>query len=116
MDDLYKSKKLSPQAEDSLVKKLRNAFNHCSLMNKNNKDSSMEEKSDLEKFLKSESLQKTDKKENNWGQLNEKLSSALQTWEDLSASVETKLSPDEEQLQEIKKLLKDLQTRIDEFR
>ena len=85
-------------------------------MNKNNKDSSMEEKSDLEKFLKSESLQKTDKKENNWGQLNEKLSSALQTWEDLSASVETKLSPDEEQLQEIKKLLKDLQTRIDEFR
>ncbi len=55
------------------------------------------------------------KKKNNWNQLNNKLSSALKTWEDVSHSVGEKLSPDEQQLQEIKKLLKDLQSRIDEF-
>lgn len=102
VDNLYKSKKLSSQAEDSLVKEERNAFNCYSLMNKSTKDSGKR-------------ASESRKRKNNWDQLNNKLSSALKTWEDLSHSVGSKLSPDEEQLQEIKKLLKDLQSRMDEF-
>ena len=53
---------------------------------------------------------------NNWSLLNNNLSSALKTWDELTHETIGKVSPDEEKLQEIKKILKDLQKRIDEFR
>ncbi len=52
----------------------------------------------------------------NWSQLNQNLSTALKTWDELSLSQNSQLSPDEEQLREIKKILKDLQSRINEFK
>ncbi len=47
--------------------------------------------------------------------LNSDLRSALDTWEVLTEEVSAKVSPQEEQLDEVKKLLKDLKKKLSEF-
>lgn len=60
-----------------------------------------------------------DKKESSrkslFGNLNQDLKQALNTWDTLSEQVVNKRSPDEEQLQEVKRLLGELQSKLKEF-
>lgn len=50
-----------------------------------------------------------------FGRLNQDLKDALNSWETLSEEMGTKLSPEEEQLQEVKRLLSDLKSKLSEF-
>lgn len=50
-----------------------------------------------------------------WLQLNSDVSSALGYWNDITEKYDGKISKDQEQLQEIKCLLKDLQKKIKVF-
>ncbi|MEN0057415.1 MAG: hypothetical protein AAGB31_01165 [Bdellovibrio sp.] len=47
--------------------------------------------------------------------LNEDLRQALDTWDTLSEEMSNKLSPEEEQLMEVKKLLGELKSKLKEF-
>lgn len=47
--------------------------------------------------------------------LKQALSQALDSWETLTEQVSKKRSPDEEQLQEVKKLLGELKSKLNEF-
>lgn len=47
--------------------------------------------------------------------LNQDLKHALNTWDSLAEEVHHKLSPAEEQIQEVKKLLSELKTKLNEF-
>lgn len=47
--------------------------------------------------------------------INTDLKSALDTWEVLSENMATKVSPEEEQLHEVKRLLLDLKNKISQF-
>lgn len=47
--------------------------------------------------------------------LNQDLKQALNSWDSLGEEVQHKLSPAEEQLQEVKKLLNELKTKLHEF-
>ena len=47
--------------------------------------------------------------------INSDLKSALDTWEVLTEKVATKVSPEEEQLHEVKRLLQDLKNKISQF-
>ncbi|HEY1079338.1 MAG TPA: hypothetical protein VGE46_04545 [Bdellovibrio sp.] len=50
-----------------------------------------------------------------FGNLNQDLKEALNSWDTLSETMSTKKSPDEEQLQEVKRLLGELQSKLKEF-
>lgn len=50
-----------------------------------------------------------------FGRLNQDLKDALNSWETLSEEMSHKLSPEEEQLQEVKRLLSDLKSKLSEF-
>ncbi len=50
-----------------------------------------------------------------FGNLNSDLQSALNTWEVLTEQMANKMSPEEEQLQEVKKLLGELKSKLAEF-
>lgn len=60
-----------------------------------------------------------DKKESSrkslFGNLNQDLKQALNTWDTLSEQMVNKRSPEEEQLQEVKRLLGELQSKLKEF-
>lgn len=47
--------------------------------------------------------------------LNQDLKQALHSWDSVSEEVQNKKSPDEEQLQEVKKLLSELKSKLNEF-
>ena len=55
------------------------------------------------------------KKKSLFGNLNSDLRSALDTWEVLTEQAVTKVSPDEAQLKEVKKLLGELKSKLAEF-
>ena len=50
-----------------------------------------------------------------WNHIQNDLQSALSTWEDLSAKVNVKLMPDQEQLQQIKNLLIEITLQMESF-
>lgn len=50
-----------------------------------------------------------------FGNLNHDLKNALDTWETLTEEMTNKVSPEEEQLQEVKKLLGELKSKLKEF-
>lgn len=50
-----------------------------------------------------------------FGRLNQDLQDALSTWDTLSEEMSTKLSPEEEQLREVKRLLSELKSKLNEF-
>lgn len=50
-----------------------------------------------------------------FGNLNSDLKSALDTWDVLTEQMAHKVSPEEEQLQEVKKLLSELKSKLAEF-
>jgi len=50
-----------------------------------------------------------------WDHINSDLKSALDTWEDLTDKMANKLSPEEEQLQEIKSILGSLKDKLKAF-
>ncbi|KYG62483.1 hypothetical protein AZI86_16760 [Bdellovibrio bacteriovorus] len=50
-----------------------------------------------------------------FGRLNQDLQDALSTWDTLTEEMSTKLSPEEEQLQEVKRLLSELKSKLNEF-
>lgn len=50
-----------------------------------------------------------------FGRLNQDLQDALNTWDILSEEMSAKLSPEEEQLQEVKRLLSELKSKLKEF-
>lgn len=50
-----------------------------------------------------------------WNRLQEDLKSALDTWSELSSKVRARKSPDEVQLEDIRRLLGDLQEKIQLF-
>ncbi|HRO68546.1 MAG TPA: hypothetical protein PL182_13325 [Pseudobdellovibrionaceae bacterium] len=50
-----------------------------------------------------------------WGRLQEDLKSALDNWTELSAKARARKSPEEMQLDEIRRLLGDLQSKIQHF-
>ena len=50
-----------------------------------------------------------------FGRLNSDLKEALDTWDTLTEQMATKLSPEEEQLQEVKRLLSELKSKLNEF-
>jgi hypothetical protein len=54
--------------------------------------------------------------EQRWAQLNETLKSAADTWQVLSEESKAKCAPDEEQLVEFKRLLKELQNQIEDLK
>lgn len=49
------------------------------------------------------------------GNLNQDLSQALNSWEVLTEQMANKVSPEEEQLQEVKRLLGELKSKLKEF-
>ncbi|WII71439.1 hypothetical protein QJS83_13295 [Bdellovibrio sp. 22V] len=61
----------------------------------------------------------TEKKESSrkslFGNLNQDLKQALDSWDVLSEQMSNKLSPDEEQLLEVKRLLGELKSKLNEF-
>lgn len=61
----------------------------------------------------------TEKKESSrksvFGSLNQDLKQALDTWDTLTEQMTNKLSPEEEQLQEVKRLLGELKSKLKEF-
>jgi ElaB/YqjD/DUF883 family membrane-anchored ribosome-binding protein len=50
-----------------------------------------------------------------WDHINSDLKSALDTWTDLTGKLANKLSPEEEQLREIKNILGTLKDKLKEF-
>lgn len=50
-----------------------------------------------------------------WLHINDDLKEALSIWEDLSIANENKLSPEQEQLEKMKRLLTELKNKIDQF-
>ncbi len=50
-----------------------------------------------------------------FGNLNSDLKQALDTWEDLTETMAHKVSPEQEQLHEVKKLLVELKDKIKQF-
>ncbi|MEK2687730.1 hypothetical protein [Bdellovibrio sp. GT3] len=50
-----------------------------------------------------------------FGNLNSDLKQALDTWDVLTETMAEKVAPDQEQLQEVKKLLGDLKTKLAQF-
>ncbi|WP_347358409.1 hypothetical protein [Bdellovibrio sp.] len=50
-----------------------------------------------------------------FGNLNSDLKQALNTWETLTEEMTNKVSPDEEQLHEVKRLLGELKSKLNEF-
>ena len=50
-----------------------------------------------------------------FGRLNQDLQDALNTWDNLTEEMASKLSPEEEQLQEVKRLLSELKSKLNEF-
>lgn len=50
-----------------------------------------------------------------FGHLNSDLQNALNTWEDLTEQMAEKVSPEEEQLQEVKRLLVELKSKLQQF-
>lgn len=50
-----------------------------------------------------------------FGRLNQDLKQALNTWETLTEEMSQKLSPEEEQLREVKRLLSELKSKLNEF-
>ncbi|GEM_PF-2033047 len=50
-----------------------------------------------------------------FGNLNKDLKQALETWDALTEEMSNKLSPEEEQLQEVKRLLGELKSKLQEF-
>lgn len=64
--------------------------------------------------------EKTEKRESSpkrslFGNLNSDLKQALNTWETLTEEAAHKVSPDEEQLQEVKRLLGELKSKLNQF-
>lgn len=61
----------------------------------------------------------TEKKESTrksvFGSLNQDLKQALDTWDVLTEQMSHKLSPEEEQLHEVKRLLGELKSKLQEF-
>ncbi len=61
----------------------------------------------------------TEKKESSrkslFGNLNQDLKQALDTWDTLTEEMSHKVSPEEEQLQEVKRLLGELKAKLNEF-
>lgn len=61
----------------------------------------------------------TEKKESSrkslFGGLNQDLKQALTTWDTLTEQMTNKVAPDEEQLQEVKKILGELKSKLQEF-
>lgn len=61
----------------------------------------------------------TEKKESSrksvFGSLNQDLKQALDTWDVLTEQMSNKLSPEEEQLHEVKRLLGELKSKLQEF-
>ena len=56
-----------------------------------------------------------DKSSPSWSRLQEDLKSALDTWTELSAKARPRKSPEETQLEDIRRLLGDLQAKIQHF-
>ena len=50
-----------------------------------------------------------------FGSLNTELKQALDSWDNLAQEVKTKKSPDEERLQEVKRILGELKSKLDQF-
>jgi hypothetical protein len=50
-----------------------------------------------------------------FGRLNSDLKQALDTWDNLTEEMSQKLSPEEEQLREVKRLLSELKSKLNEF-
>ncbi|UXR64987.1 hypothetical protein EZJ49_01825 [Bdellovibrio bacteriovorus] len=50
-----------------------------------------------------------------FGNLNTDLKNALDTWETLTEEMTNKISPEEEQLQEVKRLLGELKSKLNQF-
>lgn len=50
-----------------------------------------------------------------FGNLNADLKQALDTWDVLTETITTKVSPEQQQLQEVKKLLGDLKAKLAQF-
>lgn len=61
------------------------------------------------------SIQKQPQRQERWKNLNSSLNQALSNWNDIVESCEGKKSPDEERLEEVKGLLQNLKTKLDEF-
>ena len=49
------------------------------------------------------------------GLLNSDLQNALQSWDNVTEQVAKKVSPDQAQLREVKKILSDLKSKLEEF-
>ncbi len=58
---------------------------------------------------------KVDNKDPNWSRINSDLKSALDTWTSLTEQLTHKMSPEEEQLREIKSILGALKDKLQEF-
>lgn len=54
-------------------------------------------------------------KKNLFGNLNKDLKDALSSWDSLTAEMSKKVPPDEQQLQEVKKILGELKAKLNEF-
>ncbi|KHD87650.1 MAG: hypothetical protein OM95_13215 [Bdellovibrio sp. ArHS] len=50
-----------------------------------------------------------------FGNLNKDLTQALNTWDNLTEQMSNRVSPEEEQLQEVKRLLGELKSKLNEF-
>lgn len=55
------------------------------------------------------------KKPLTWMQINQDLQTALHTWEDLTQKYANRASPEEQQLQEMKRLLNELKSKMQDF-
>lgn len=58
---------------------------------------------------------KVDTKDPRWSRINSDLKNALDTWTSLTEQTSQKMSPEEEQLREIKRILGALKDKLQEF-
>lgn len=56
-----------------------------------------------------------DEKKKHWKSIQEDLKSALDSWTDLSQKARVRKSPEQQQMEEIRRLLGDLQSKIRSF-
>lgn len=87
--------------------------------NNDDKSASLSDLSSSEGCLSSSenvhSANSNDKKQQNWLKIQSDLKQALNTWDELSIQLADKKSPEEEKLEEFKRLLNDVKTKLNEL-
>jgi len=79
-----------------------------------NKDQILQNSATNEPLKKAEAPKANEAKPS-WSHINNELSQALNVWDDLTKDLANKLSPEQEQVEKMKRLLGELKEKIEQF-